>query len=701
MIRRNFCAGLLAISGLLTLSIATPASGQAWKTVGPYGGDARSFAYSPAAPSHILLGTTNSWIYQTNDGANWSRLSKISTSDSLVLDHILFDSVNPQRVIVGAWMLDRPDGGIYISEDAGQHWKPVPDMQGQSVRALAQAPSDPKIFVAGTLKGVYRSEDGGLHWSLISPMGSTELHEVESIAIDPENPQDIYAGTWHLPWKTLDGGKTWQNIKQGLIDDSDVFSIIVDPHMPSTVYASACSGIYKSLDAGVQFHKIQGIPSAARRTRVLKQDPNNPDIVYAGTTEGLYLTNDAGANWTLMTPKDVIINDVYVDPKNSQHVMMATDRSGVLDSEDGAKSFHDANNGFAQRQLSTLIVDSKNASTLYVGVLNDKRFGGVFVSRDTGKTWEQMSSGLKEYDVFSLATSPQGDLLAGTNHGIFRWKEGKWDEVGSRLKTTTRKVAHVEKKHRYITTETVEVPDGKIEGSVHGLVFANGKWYAATTEGLFSNEENGSAWRGGPLSSLPPNVDANSIPEPAAKGATHSKPLTKLQQAHAAEQEAKLEASHRTTAFLNVAASGNTVLANGPGALFVSQDQAKTWQPASLPTGWSRVRYVAVDDAGRLWIAGRLGVMFSDDQGKTWQGVAVPINNISGLQYDVAMKRVFATSYDSDLIFGIDPDGKSWVWWDPEWRVHEVASSNGRLVGATLLHGVVLQPKNQPPAGKF
>ena len=103
---------------------------------------------------------------------------------------------------------------------------------GSRFERLTAAPSDPKILVAGTLKGVYRSTDGGEHWQLISPEGSQEIHEVESIAIDPVDPQIIYAGTWHLPWKTTDGGEHWTNIKQGIIDDSDVFSIIVDPKDP-------------------------------------------------------------------------------------------------------------------------------------------------------------------------------------------------------------------------------------------------------------------------------------------------------------------------------------------------------------------------------------------------------------------------------------------------------------------------------------
>jgi len=43
-----------------------------------------------------------------------------------------------------------------------------------------------------------------------------------------QDPNTVYAGTWHLAWKTADGGATWQQIKKGMIDDSDVFSVIVD-----------------------------------------------------------------------------------------------------------------------------------------------------------------------------------------------------------------------------------------------------------------------------------------------------------------------------------------------------------------------------------------------------------------------------------------------------------------------------------------
>lgn len=649
--RRILHSPVAVILSLFSLLLVPRGFAQAWTVVGPYGGDARSFAYSASDPSHILMGTANSWIYENVGPTQWARLSKISTSDSLVVDDIIYDESDPKRLLVGAWQLDHPDGGVFISEDGGHKWRPVADMQGQSVRALAQAPSNPKIFVAGTLTGVYRSEDGGEHWAAISPPKSIEIHEVESIAIDPVNPQIIYAGTWHLPWKTEDGGKTWQNIKQGLIVDSDVFSIIIDPHAPNVVYASACSGIYKSTDAGSQFHKIQGIPSAARRTRVLKQDPNNAGTVYAGTTEGLYRTVDAGTKWTLMTPSDIIINDIYVDPKNSQHILMATDRSGVLESDDNAASFHPVNRGFSERQVSSMITDPQNPDTIYVGVLNDKRFGGVFVSKDGSQTWKQISAGLEGNDVFSLAMSPSGDLLAGTNHGIYRLRDGQFENVSNRQVEKTRKVTHIRKKHRVVTTETTFVPGGKIEVAVRAVTFDNGQWYAATSDGVYSSADKGFLWRGGPI--------------------------------------------EKNFQFSDIAASGSIILANGGTVLFVSQDQAKTWHSVALPSSWPRVRYVAIDGNGTLWIGGLLGVAYSQDQGQTWQISKVPINDISGLQYNAGLKRIIVSSYNSDLVFGIDLAAKNLVWWTPGWRIHAVGSSNGRLVAATLLHGMIVQPEKQ------
>ena len=391
-----------------------------WNAVGPDGGDARAFAAVPAQPSHLYLGTLDSWIYESTDsGATWRRLAKLDRTDDLVVDNLIVDEANPTTVYAAAWKLDETGGGLWISHDSGRTFNDVAGLRGQSIRALAQAPSNPKMLFAGTLQGVFRSTDSGATWTQISPPDSREIHEVESLAIDPADPNIVYAGTWHLPWKTTDGGQNWKNIKQGVIEDSDVFSIIVDPARPKTVFLSACSGIYKSENAGELFHKVQGIPSDARRTRVLMQDPANREVVYAGTTEGLYKTTDAGKTFKALTGIDVIVNDVYVDPSNPNHVLLATDCGGVLVSSDAGATFEPSNRGISERKVDALLVDRADPQRLYAGVVNDKAYGGVFLSRNGGGVWEHMGEGLEGRDVFALAQTADGAIVAGTTHGIF------------------------------------------------------------------------------------------------------------------------------------------------------------------------------------------------------------------------------------------------------------------------------------------
>ncbi|HTV04549.1 MAG TPA: hypothetical protein VME86_04210 [Acidobacteriaceae bacterium] len=620
-----------------------------WISVGPAGGDARSFASSPADPHRIYLGTTNSWIYVSDDdGASWKRLAKLGTVDDLVVDHLIVDEANPKTIYAGVWGMDEQGGGVYISRDGGHTWVSSPGIQGQSVRSLAQATSNPNILVAGTIRGVFRTEDGGLHWIQISPVGSQEILKVESVAIDPTDPQIIYAGTWHLPWKTTDGGKTWNNVKNGLIVDSDIFSILLDPKFPSTVYMSACSGIYKSETSGELFRKIQGIPSAARRTRALRQDPTNSSIIYAGTTEGLYKTMDAGATWKRMTSPNLIINDINIDPTNPNHVLLATDRSGVLASNDAGVSFTESNRGVSQRQVMTLLADAKHPQRLYAGVVNDKSFGGVFVSEDGGENWTQRSEGLDGRDVFSLAQADDGTILAGTSDGIFRLNGYVW-VPDNHVVNVRERTEYYYRHHRRMSREVVTGrSESVIDSQVNGLSLNGPVWFAATARGLYRSTTEGASWTG-----------------PVLRGGEYQ----------------------------FVDAHNNVIIAASLYGMQLSVDRGEEWHPVALPADLSVVSALAVTPSGVVWVGGRPGAFYSDDQGQTWHAVSdLPVREIDNIRYDAGLRRVVITSRDSNLVFAMKPDDRTWDWWDAGWRVRMVHSMNGRLVAASLYDGIVMEP---------
>lgn len=646
-------------------SQAQSAANAMWAPTGPDGGDARRFAFSTSDPSRIYLGTIDSWIFVSTDGgSSWSRLARLSDQNNLVVDSLVVDRSDPRTLYAGVWVMDHPDGGIYISHDAGRTWAAVSGMQGQSVRALAQSRSNPRVLVAGTLRGVYRSDDAGASWREISPPDSTEIHEVESVAIDPYNPSIIYAGTWHLPWKTTDNGGHWTNIKEGLIVDSDVFSMVIDPSRPSVLYLSACSGIYRSDTAGEQFRKVQGIPSSARRTRVLTMDPADRNMVYAGTTEGLYKTQDGGDNWVRTTGPDVIINDVYVDPRNPRHVLLATDRSGVLASEDAGVGFQSSNTGFSQRQVGALLADAQHSGTVLAGVLNDKMYGGIFVTQDFGRTWKQESEGLRDRDVFELAQSDDGTILAGTSDGLFRRDGDAWIPANAvsryvpAARSRTRATHATTHATRRAAAEKIARPT-EIRGRVTALTVTGNTWYAATSQGIFRSRDRGEGWEPVSLSRSPYTFG----------GAGD---------------------------YLALAASGKTIFAGRRLGMMASRDEGFTWQTLQLPAGLTALDSLALTPEGTLWAGGREGVFSSTDQGSTWTPFKrLPVVAISGLDWDASLKRVIVTSWAGTLVYAVDPADQTWKWWNTGWTVHSVSSLSGRLIAASLYSGVVMQPQPQ------
>jgi photosystem II stability/assembly factor-like uncharacterized protein len=699
-----------------------------WSAFGPDGGDARRIAPDPRDARHLYLGTINGWIYESHTaGDSWSRLAQVGKRDDLVLDSILVDPSNSQHVVVGAKVIDHPDGGIYFSFDGGATWTNQAEMRGQSVLSLTQSASDPRTMVAGTLQGVFRSTDGGMHWGLISPAGSREIHNVQSVAIDPHDPNVVYAGTWHLPWKTSDGGKTWENfgVKQGIIDDSDVFSIIIDPIKPNTVFASACSGIYKSETAGAKFTKISGIPNTARRTRRLLQDPSHLQTVFAGTTEGLYRSDDEGKTWARITGPDVIVNDIEVDFADPRRVLIATDRGGVLASDDGGESFHPSNTGFSARQITALKRDFRRADTLFAGVVNDKDWGGVFESDNGGQNWTQRSKGLEGRDVFALGQAPDGTMIAGTSHGLFR------------LDATAE-----------AWTRVVTAP---------GSATTHGTARAILTQPPVSAGSTPTSETSGNLTLVP---TAKAAPKPQKKMAKPTPAQLRAKQLKAKPVVAKRSPAVVHPPALRVKApvvasdpamfdgsvygivtAGNTLLATTSVGLLTSQDDGVTWAASGpvdsadwrfiaaarkyvavatlrtvllssdggaqwarmkLPEMLTQISTVAVEPTGEVWIGGREGVFVSSDAGNTW---AIPknvnLNSINNIFYDEATNRVtITTSANSSYVFTVLLPGKIVNWTDTGWNLRFARPMGDHIVAATLFDGIVVQPRGPGATAK-
>jgi len=649
----------LVLAAAVVLSVAlftamghAAASGPEWTLIGPDGGNVRSLTYDPSDPSRILLGTSAGQVFVSeDDGKTWAPLAHLGAGDDLVIDHIVFDPTNTKIVYAGGWGLYHDDeGDVFRSDDGGVTWKALAGAHGKSIRALAMAPSDHNVLVIGALDGVFRSTDGGATWQRMTPENPEVLENhasmknFVSVAIDPLNPDIVYAGTRHLAWKTSNGGQSWHNIKDGMLDDSDVFSIIVDPKTPSRVYASACSGIYKSDNGADLFHRVQGMPHSAIRTRVLKQDPVRSSIVYAGTTGGMWKTLDGGAKWTLVTSPDVVVNDVLIDPRNPERVLIATDRGGVLASNDGFAKYQPSNRGFSHRMVGEVIADRKAPNRLYVGIVNDKVHGGMFTTDDQGKTWLQVSRGLGDRDVLSLQQADNGVLFAGTNHGIFSlnsligaWQPAvmingpvpEWQKkeepaavVQPKAPVSKSKAGTVRKAPASAVKKApIEIPIPiAIAPRVRSIQITDKAWYAATNEGLFISVDGGKKWYGTPVEGESDFVAANDYPD------------------------------------------GTLTLATIKRA-FLSRDGGRNWTEVTIPKYVTGLYNFTMTPDSTLWLATREGAVQSPDGGNTWIHVlgGLATKQVLAVKYDPSLKRLLATAMESRGVYESADGGKTWT----------------------------------------
>jgi len=448
-----------------------PAGAQQRERLGPPGGMVISLA--AAVDGTVYLGTPDGHIFASSDrGEHWALRGRAGGRLDGVVQRIVPDARDAKRLLAAVWFREVAKGGVFESIEAGKSWRLI-GLGEEAVRALEQSASDPKVWVAGTRTGVFRSADDGQNWQRITQADDAELQNVDSLAIDPHDAQTIYVGTYHLPWKTTDGGKTWNSISAGMIDDSDIMSLRIDAANPRRIFSSACSGIYRSEDGGATWTKLQGVPYSSRRTQQIVQDPTDDRTWYAATTEGLWTTSDSGETLKRITARDTDVSAVVVLPgPKEERVLAGTSAQGILRSDDGGNTFADSNEGFPHRVIAAVAVDKESILVRAEGYGNR-----LLQSVDGGQTWRGLGGSAPPKTVEQIYSTPSGWWVSFGEGGLARWDAAKqvWRLLAFREEPPRSKTR--EPRRRFV---------GRIvEPSVRSLIVARGKTFVGTENGLW------------------------------------------------------------------------------------------------------------------------------------------------------------------------------------------------------------------------
>jgi photosystem II stability/assembly factor-like uncharacterized protein len=576
---------LAAFTVALAAAASSPA--QTWRQVGPAGGTVISIEADPHDIKKLYMGTSDGHVFVSSDeGGHWSLLSRIGTGQDDVVTHILIDSRYSNRLYASTWTLYSGGGGVYRSDDAGHTWNII-GLPKETVRALAQSPTHPEVWLAGSLTGVYRSTDSGASWNRITPEHHDDLRNFDSVAFDPHDDNIIYAGTYHLPWKTENGGKDWFPIKAGMIDDSDVMSIIVDPQNPTNVHATACSGIYHSVNGATTWTKYQGIPFVFRRTQLIRQDPRDPQTLYAGTTSGLWKTTNE-KDFKRITPGDWVVNAIIIDPNRPERLIIGTEREGVQISENGGASFTSANVGFHHQHMQDVAMDKDRPERALVVLTFDS--DAFLVTKDGGTTWAPLGPGLKRTDLRHVYAAPNGWWASLTSGGWMKYDDttNKWVKAGLYLPEPVAASAApstASKPRKGAAATAVRKPLAKkalvptlTAFLINDMVFGTDAWYAATAGGVLVSSDSGKTWKTAGKDEL--------VKQPAQS--------------------------------LEISADGSQIWAVSQRNLLYSADKGATWTGKELTfAAAGNLRLHRVDD-NNLFLTTNMGLYGSPDAGRTW-----------------------------------------------------------------------------------
>ncbi|MDP9054629.1 MAG: hypothetical protein M3N93_10060 [Acidobacteriota bacterium] len=601
---------LLTCTGVFSAETASAE----WRSSGPFGGDVEIVRVVPKTPGMVVAGAHNGLIFASaNGGASWNNIPFPGQLSGTL--HSL--EVDPRAE--GTWYAgmegERPwTSGVYKTTDGGGTWKLLPGTAGKAVWALTVWGANPDVIAAGTGDGIYLSEDAGKDWARISPPENEELRPVVSLAFHPDNKNILFAGTTHLPWRTTDGGATWESIHTGMIDDSDVFSIQVNARQPATVFASACSGLYRSSDSADHWSKLV-IPKGAFRTWFVALHPRQDGVVFAGTTEGLLRSENEGRSWKLVTPEAV--RSIAFDLNVPNRIFFASTSAGLMVSNDEGRTVHQSNFGFTNRNF-TVLAGARGG--VYASSVFEAGSGGIYKSDNLGLRWQKGGATLgQQVRLLTAAPDVAGLVFAAGYHGLLKSKDGGkvWTAVGSPPGARINSLLALPHDVLLAATDNQGVFRSRggtgwepvatgIAGAVTSLELSGGRNVSAIgPDGAFASLDSGATWKscGEPAtSSVWYGLAFEAGGTGTALAATSAGLFRSADECQTWTRVASgLQAATVSVVVFHPTKSGEAFAAQD-GIIFKSADSGKTWEPMDDERTWPSALLVLPDSPTRLFV---------------------------------------------------------------------------------------------------
>lgn len=681
-----FNTGFAFVACDMTGSFVTYNGGESWRMFN-LRGPVHFFTFDPS-DSNTVYANSIALFKSTDKGTTWSVLYPAASDISAVIskgDHASEIIVTKDSTVrrVQAFTVDPSDSkklyavisidqkiAFYTSINSGNSWKKEMDLTTavNNIFVLPSSSPDNRIIYLATGNGIVTNEGG--EWKLNkAPAGVKKLTTytggydstqqkfiVYAIAgLSYFNPDGDESGIYF----TADGGKTWENRQQGIIQQQssgagmpEWRTIATSALHPATVYVSyngfmqgntTCIGVAKSEDYGKTWLLVWkdrlsngGSKVAANFTSgwlnerfgptwgenpfSIGVSPVDPDVCYAtdfgrtvkssdgGKTWQQAYTRKEGSGWVSRGLEVTTSYAVATDPFDSSHVFICNTDVGLMESTDGARSWKSAtqNNGVPRQWIN---------STYWL----------TFDPEVKGRAWAVMSA---NHDL------PRPKMwrrtgVAGYKGGILTTADaGKtWTPVSSTIGEAA------------FTHILIDPSSKKESRTLYACAFG---------KGVYKSVDGGKTW------------------QQKNNGLQGKEPFAWRLVRRETDGVLFLVVSRRS--------EKGEIDTEGDGALYRSANGGESWTKMTLPQGTNAPTSI-VTDAGApqslllsAWgkVSGNAfsadtggGIFISNDDGQTWKPVMQKDQHVHDITFDKQSNTYYACGFNSSAYRSTD-NGKTW-----------------------------------------
>lgn len=339
-------------------------------------------------------------------------------------------------------------GALHVSADAGRNWREATPQLGQSAgrfEAISASERNGLTAYAGfrglklgegrenLFNGIAKTSDGGRTWAIVHKESTTPSANLEgswiegratgggrdiwfdspySLGVAPTRPDVCYATDLFRTYRTLDGGKTWQQVNSVRVGENrwttrglDVttnYGVHFDPFDPKHIFIDYTDiGAFQSYDGGASWvSATEGIPARWRNTTYwMELDPKVKGLLW-GAFSGVH---------DLPRPK------MWRGRDPERYT------GGVGISTDAGKTWQPSNAGMPETAVTHVLLDPSSPAgnrTLYACAYGR----GAYKSTDNGKSWTLKNNGIEEKKPFAWRMTRAGDgtlylVVARSNEG--------------------------------------------------------------------------------------------------------------------------------------------------------------------------------------------------------------------------------------------------------------------------------------------